>query len=226
MASLKRAASLAPTIVARGFTLTEMAVVLVIVALLIGGMIMPLSTQLDLRYVAETRKQLADIAEALIGYAASHTASDGRPYLPCPDTDGDGLENRSGGTCTNQEGLLPWATLGLGRQDAWGYPFRYRVSASFSNNAVGFTLFSAGDIRVCTTASCTATLGAQLPAVFLSTGKNGGATPSDLDELANLDGNTDFVSHDSTSNSSYDDLVAWLPPTLLIHRMVSAGRLP
>ncbi|MFN3717118.1 MAG: type II secretion system protein, partial [Thiobacillus sp.] len=113
MASLKCAVPPAPTFVMVGFTLTEMAVVLVIVALLIGGMILPLSTQMELRNVSETRKQLNDIAEALYGYAASHVASDGRPYLPCPDTDGDGLENRSGSTCANQEGTLPWATLGL-----------------------------------------------------------------------------------------------------------------
>lgn len=209
-----------------GFTLTEMAVVLVIVALLIGGMIMPLSTQMELRSINETRKQLSDIAEALYGYAASHVAGDGRPYLPCPDTDGDGLENRSGGICTNQEGILPWATLGLGRQDAWGNPFRYRVAAIFSSSTTGFTLLSQGDLRVCTTAACTASLGTQLPAVFFSAGKNGGGIPSDTDELANLDGNTDFVSQDSANSSSFDDLVAWLPPSLLIHRMVAAGRLP
>ncbi|NWG31149.1 MAG: type II secretion system protein [Rhodocyclaceae bacterium] len=221
---MKRAVPPAPIFSARGFTLTEMAVVLVIVALLIGGMILPLSTQQELRYVAETRKQLSDIAEALYGYAASHTASDGRPYLPCPDTDGDGLENRSGGGCASQEGILPWATLGLGRLDAWGNPFRYRVSATFSNSTTGFTLLATGDLRVCTSAACTATLGTQLPAVFLSTGKNGGASPSDADQLANLDGNTDFVSHDAVS--PFDDLVAWLPPSILTYRMVAAGRLP
>jgi prepilin-type N-terminal cleavage/methylation domain-containing protein len=226
MDSLKDAGSPAPTLAVRGFTLTEMAVVLVIIALLIGGMIIPLSAQHDLRDVTETRKQLNDIAEALYGYAASHAASDGRPYLPCPDTNGDGLEDRSGGSCLNQEGSLPWATLGLGRQDAWGNPFRYRVSASFSNSTNGFTLLSSGDLRVCTTSTCTVLLGSQLPAVILSTGKNGGGSPSDPDELANLDGNTDFVFHDMASASSFDDLVTWLPSTLLFNRMIVAGRLP
>ncbi|WP_284155349.1 type II secretion system protein [Sulfuricystis multivorans] len=223
---MKRAVPPAPTLAMCGFTLTEMAVVLVIVALLIGGMILPLSTQMDLRNVAETRKQLSDIVEALYGFAASHPASDGRPYLPCPDTDGDGIENRSGGSCANQEGKLPWSTLGLGRQDAWGNPFRYRVTASFSNSMTGFTLLTGGDMRVCTTGACIATLGTQLPAVILSTGKNGLATPTDADELANLDGNTDFVMHDSTNATSFDDQVVWLPPTILFNRMVTAGRLP
>ncbi|MEW5781274.1 MAG: type II secretion system protein [Pseudomonadota bacterium] len=223
---MKRAVPPAPTFRQQGFTLTEMAVVLVIVALLIGGMILPLSTQMDLRNVAETRKQLSDIVEALYGFAASHAASDGRPYLPCPDTDGDGIENRSGGSCTNQEGILPWSTLGLGRQDAWGNPFRYRVTASFSNSTTGFTLLTGGDLRVCTTSACIATLGTQLPAVILSAGKNGLATPTDADELANLDGNTDFVMHDSANTTSFDDLVVWLPAAILFNRMISAGKLP
>jgi prepilin-type N-terminal cleavage/methylation domain-containing protein len=229
MDSLKPAVPPAPSFIKRkrGFTLTEMAVVLVIVALLIGGMILPLSAQQDIRYVAETQKQLTDIGEALYGYAASHAASDGRPYLPCPDTDGNGTENRTGTACTSQEGNLPWADLGLGRQDAWGNAFRYRVAATFSNNATGFALMTVGDLRVCSTAACAMTLGANLPAIILSPGKNGAGTVTDADELANLDGNTDFVQRNLSGNTTgYDDLVVWLPPSLLLQRMVSAGRLP
>lgn len=224
MAAMKRAVPQAPTST-RGFTLTEMAVVLVIVALLIGGMILPLSAQQDLRYVAETQKQLADISEALYGYASSHAASDGRPYLPCPDTDGNGTENRTGTACTNQEGSLPWADLGIARQDAWGNVFRYRVAAAFSNSTTGFALMSTGDLRVCTTAACAMTLGTSLPAVIFSTGKNGAATTTDADELENLDGDTNFVQR-TGSVGNYDDIVIWLPPSLLLQRMVSAGRLP
>ena len=48
-----------------GFTLTELAVVLMIVALLIGGMLVPLSAQNDIRNVNETQKTLNDIRDAL-----------------------------------------------------------------------------------------------------------------------------------------------------------------
>ncbi len=215
----------------RGFTLTEMAVVLAILALLIGGMILPLSAQQDLRHNAETRKLLADVADALHGFAASHSASDGKPFLPCPDTDGDGAENRSAtpGPCTNQEGGLPWGTLGLGRQDAWGNTLRYRVSAAFSNSATGFTLLTlltAGDhLRVCASSACAAVLGSGLPAVVLSRGKNGAGTPAGADELENLDGDADFVQQDAGA-TGFDDLLVWLPPSLLTQRMVAAGRLP
>ncbi len=211
----------------RGFTLTEMAVVLVIVALLIGGLMLPLSAQQGIRYVTETQKQLADISEALYGYAASHAASDGKPYLPCPDTDGNGTENRTGTACTNVEGNLPWADLGLARQDAWGNTFRYRVAATFSNSTTGFTLMSVGDLRVCTAAACAMTLGVNLPAIILSPGKNGAGATADADELENLDGDTDFVQRTLSGNTTgYDDIVAWLPPSLLFQRLVNAGRLP
>ncbi len=39
----------------RGFTLIEMAIVLVIVTILIGGLAMPLSAQIQARRIAETR---------------------------------------------------------------------------------------------------------------------------------------------------------------------------
>lgn len=215
-----RPAVLPPPRFLRGFTLTEMAVVLVIVALLIGGMILPMSAQQDIRYSNETQKQLADISEALVGFAASKT----KPYLPCPDNNGDGLEDRTGDTCTGnvQEGNLPWATLGLGRQDAWGNAFRYRVAATFSNSATGFTLTSTGDIRVCDSSACTTVLVTGVPAVIFSRGKNGTTTPTDADELENADGDTDFVQR--TPGSTFDDVLVWLPGSILISRMIAAGK--
>lgn len=217
----------APTIsrFSRGFTLTEMAVVLVIVALLIGGMVLPLSAQQDIRNTADTQRLLADVTEALLGFAATHAAADGKPYLPCPDTDADGSENRTGNACTNQEGTLPWADLGLGRQDTWGNPLYYRVSAAFSNNATGFTLLATGDLRVCTDNTCAAAVANGIPAIILSRGKNGSATPTDADELENTDGDTDFVQRMQGGNG-YDDVLIWLPPGILVNRMIAAGRLP
>jgi prepilin-type N-terminal cleavage/methylation domain-containing protein len=61
-----------------GFTLVELAMVLFIVSLLIGGLLMPLSAQNEVRGRQETDRALANIREALIGFAAIN----GR--LPCP----------------------------------------------------------------------------------------------------------------------------------------------
>ena len=59
----------------RGFTLIEMAIVLVIITILIGGLAMPLSAQIQARRIAESNKTLDDAKEAIIGYAMSHIVS-------------------------------------------------------------------------------------------------------------------------------------------------------
>ena len=59
----------------RGFTLIEMAIVLVIVTILIGGLAMPLSAQIQARRIAETNKTLEEAREAIIGYAMTHSCS-------------------------------------------------------------------------------------------------------------------------------------------------------
>ena len=59
----------------RGFTLIEMAIVLVIITILIGGLAMPLSAQIQARRIAETNKTLEEAREAIIGYAMSHSAT-------------------------------------------------------------------------------------------------------------------------------------------------------
>ena len=57
----------------RGFTLIEMAIVLVIITFLIGGLVMPLAAQIQTRRIAETKKTLGEGIEAITGYAMSHT---------------------------------------------------------------------------------------------------------------------------------------------------------
>lgn len=219
----------------RGFSLTELAIVLVIVGLLLTTLMPPLSAQMDQRSYNETTLWLNEGREALLGYAMTHTAVDGKPYLPCPDTDDDGLENRAGTTCTAQEGRLPWADLGISRWDSWSNRIRYRVHTSFSDSSTGFTLATAApNLRVCAASGCAASLATALPVVLLSHGKNGagafntsGGTntaPTGADELENADADNDFVSH--TPTTDFDDVVVWLPASILYNRMITAGRLP
>jgi prepilin-type N-terminal cleavage/methylation domain-containing protein len=59
----------------RGFTLIEMAIVLIIVTFLIGGLVMPLAAQIQGRRIAETKKTLEEAREAIIGYAMSHNVN-------------------------------------------------------------------------------------------------------------------------------------------------------
>lgn len=263
----------------RGFTLTELAVVMAIVALILGGLLVPLTAQMDLRSRQETERGLADIREALIGFAAIN----GR--LPCPapatlatGSLGAGLEatTAAAGTTTTQgpcgctaatsgvaspggvacddtsptasiTGVLPWATLGLPETDAWGNRYTYRVTTRFARLASGQTIFgctptanpsaaafalcSAGDIVVLSAATGGTTVASGVPAIALSHGKNGygaftpqgtqQAASAAADEAANADGDGNFV-----GNPAVDDQLAWIPTSVLMNRMLAAGRLP
>ena len=55
----------------KGFTLIEMAVVLVILALLLGGLLLPLSAQLDQKNYTDAKRQLESSMEAVMGYSLS-----------------------------------------------------------------------------------------------------------------------------------------------------------
>src|SRR4051812_41122312 len=107
-----------------GFTLIEMAVAVFIIALLLGSILVPLSTQVEQRQISEAEKLIADAREALVGFAIVNG------YLPCPDkqagggagTANDGIEDVAGpGACIAAAGNLPSATLGLANLgDPWG----------------------------------------------------------------------------------------------------------
>lgn len=105
-----------------GFSLIEIAVVLVIVTVLFAMVAMPLATQVEQRRVEETLKQLEAIKEALTGFAVAN----GR--LPCPAiATSNGAEafaamgNAANGNCQQFVGFVPAATLGLSPVDANGF---------------------------------------------------------------------------------------------------------
>ncbi|GAB2182082.1 hypothetical protein DLREEDagrD3_23050 [Denitratisoma sp. agr-D3] len=157
----------------RGFTLTEMAIVLVIVALLIGGLALPLSTQQEMRALEETQHRLTDASEALTGFAAIN----GR--LPCPATTTSQGQEDCAGSAGNggYYGYLPAAKLGLpsdgqGRmQDGWQQPLRYAVSgANFGGISTG-VFVTANGLRTATLAALSAHMGAN-PLLSICTGSS------------------------------------------------------
>lgn len=109
-----------------GFTLVEMAIVILVIGLLLRETLRPLSIVYEQKRFEQTDRVLEDIKEALLGYAILHQR------LPCPASSPDtGIENL---TLCNKEGYLPWADLGLGRYDGWGNPFRYRAEEEYTGN--------------------------------------------------------------------------------------------
>jgi prepilin-type N-terminal cleavage/methylation domain-containing protein len=144
-------------IISKGFTLIELAVALTIVALVIGGLAVPLSKRIAEQQYIDTQTNIDKAIEALVGYAIQNRR------LPCPDVNTaaspapdtrDGFEDIAGavgsvtgcsigitGTASNAvnyhsdpEGVswgdLPWQTLGLAppyNVDAWNNRLRYAV---------------------------------------------------------------------------------------------------
>lgn len=125
----------------RGFSLVELAVVVFIVALLLGGAVMTLSAQEEQRANAETRRRLEAAVDAVIGFALVN----GR--LPCPAIGATGVESTAvqptpadGGACAagaNFGGFLPGRTVGFQHVDnqgfavdAWGNRIRYALASA------------------------------------------------------------------------------------------------
>lgn len=227
-------------ILQRGFSLIELAIVLVIITILIGGLAVPLSAQIQARRIAETNMTLDMAREAILGYAMTHQNA-GQPFLPCPaDINGIEASRDGGGACPAEEGFYPWVTLGTAAQDAWGNRLKYRVSALFSNSN-GFLNTNHGDIQVCSASGCAVVdVASNIPMVLLSHGPNGwGArningntlqAPTSADELENTNANTNFVSRSPTKDEhvsgEFDDLIVWISEDLLRSRLCPAGGCP
>lgn len=145
-----------------GFSLMELAVVLAIVALLLGGLLPPLAAQRDAAAADRTQKQLAEVRDALIGFAVAAdrlpcpaSASSGGRESFCVDATGACTPTTveqtpavlTHGRCSNgYDGFVPAVTLGLAPLDAQGYlldgwsngeasRMRYAVSSSNGSNA-------------------------------------------------------------------------------------------
>jgi prepilin-type N-terminal cleavage/methylation domain-containing protein len=222
-----------------GFTLVELAIVLVIVALLTGGLLLGISAQRNVAENAEAQRQLENVREALLGFAMTN----GR--LPCP-----ARPDLAAGTedCALEHGVLPWATLALPETDPWGRRFTYYAGSAFTGalpagSLASFSLSTNGKANVREPVPpplCPPTVGktiaSDLSAVIVSHGSRGagGRLPDGTriagdvcDEAENADAastNPMFVA--GASNAAFDDLVVWIAPSILKSKMVAAGRLP
>ena len=172
---------------ARGYTIVEMAIALAVLGLLFAGALYPWQNRVESDQRREVESMLDSARLAVVAYAArnrtraasfrhSNGAIEqtpvGRPYLPCPDITGDGVEDRERinelnnfdrdpferddiagigsaaavGACRRHKGMLPWATLGVAENDVWGGRFTYRVDPAFSSALLGFDETTRADV--------------------------------------------------------------------------------
>lgn len=234
-----------------GFTLIEMAIVLVIMTILIGGLAVPLSTQIKARHLAQTKTEIEAAREAVVGYTRLNRTALSRPYLPCPDVTGDGREDRTGTACTSAsgDGLLPWVDMGLPGQDAWANRLRYAVHRDSADSSMGFTdnpppIPSANLMHICITRLCgdsTPNVSSNVIFVVYSNGANGrgalnvnrswgqfNAAPTSSDEQENLDGDLKFVSRppnrtEFDDGGAFDDVLGWMSTLELLPRACPSG---
>lgn len=215
-----------------GFTLAELAIVMLVFSILLGGMFVSISTQLDLRSIADTQRNMDQVREALIGFTVA------RGYLPCPATatsssantpTGNGSESaRVAGNCTVFDGYVPAVTLSLTPTDAQGFlvdsygtRIRYAVTTDtqFTTTNPASQIKQVGisslnpNLAVCSTSvgitgndcsGASTRLTSSAVAVIYSLGKNARAPSggTGADESKNLDGNRSFVFHDITDSTA------------------------
>jgi type II secretory pathway pseudopilin PulG len=230
-----------------GFTLIEIAVVLFIITLLVGSLLVPLEAQVEQRQVSDTEKTLAEVRDALLGFAVANG------YLPCPDTGTNGAENATGAgntQCTTITsgiacGRLPHRDLGVANSDVWGNRLTYCVNELFARRGSGntFALTTAGnDVYICTTQACTTRVSETAVLAVVSHGRNGygainlntgvqNALASSADEQENYDNNDRNIvwrirTAIGAAAGEFDDIVIWVPRYTLFNRMVAAGKLP
>jgi prepilin-type N-terminal cleavage/methylation domain-containing protein len=198
----------------RGFTLIEMAVVVLVLGLVASGTITLIQPLMDGRNAATTSERMDQIERALRLHVIRYRC------LPCP-TDGalsmavaasDGGWPYAGGSpittvgtcataaCQTADAVVPWRALGLSEQDitdGWGNRIRYAVSGS---NAVA--------------ASC-GTANLQL-SNSMARGSNNGCYPSGDLTVTDLDG------YASTTNAAYV-LISNGPDKSLARRAITGG---
>ena len=178
---------------AKGFSLLEMSIVLLLVGLLLGGVLMPYASGIEYQRRKQTEQALHTVQQSLYGHAIVF----GR--LPCPDCRyadedncdatmvNDGIEDLYDERCASEVGNLPWASLGVDAKDAWGNPYTYRVSAVFARTAVAcqarahctcnasgmaFTLCDQGQLSLGDGIDGVEDIGRDIPAVVVSHGAN------------------------------------------------------
>ena len=240
----------------QGVTLIELAVVLFIVSLVLGGVLLPLSTRLEQEERRQTTEMLQDIKETLVGF----TLVNG--YLPCPDcpdnttgscglvqtglgasaiNDGieDGLDNVPAPTntrpnfmsCATVEGNLPWVTLGLPEFDAWENRFVYRVDDDFADNDASLTCTTTASFCLDDVGNINVQDENSNPVAqnipFIVLSLGNEDSNAGTSQNENQDGDITFVYRDySNETDAFDDLMTWVSTPTLMYQMVRAELLP
>ena len=208
----------------RGFSLLEMAIVVLAFSFMLMGVSQLLKVQFEQGALRQTDKQLHLIRKALLGYATLT----GR--LPCPAADIDGVENTS---FCDKEGFLPWVTLAVDGHDAWGNVLKYRIDENFASS-IPLSLQTKTNLKIKNvagnidwTAANSSTIckksGSIIPcsrviAIMFSVGANKQA------DSRNTGGDATYAFDSYQDN--FDDRLLWISTSDLVGNMMRVGKWP
>lgn len=203
----------------KGFTLVEMAVVLVIMSAVSGLLLSGLNVFMTHTRSATTHARQVAIKSALIAYLRDNK------HLPCPATKADG----AAGDCTSLSGTLPYRELSIPQDealDAWGNHFTFVVTKDWT---VADTFIKAPD------KTKLVQLGDERAAVVLiSHGDNGDGAinaqyqpntapaESKVEETANAEGCSPRCYREAIADG-FDDRLAVFSPQELLEPLLQQG---
>ncbi len=223
----------------RGFTLIEIAIVLVVIGLIVSGGLLAVSPVLKSAKINETKQKMATVEAALLGYVIANGC------LPCPALRGataTGVSNTnnavaddyatpcgSGGSCTaGGNGLVPWTTLGIAENEAtdgWNRRMTFAVDPTLTDSATDVQRSSTGTFPTFTSGinMANTTGGAlsytQVAYVLISHGPDmayGEAANGTLGDSTNVtdlgtieNGDADVTYATGAPTSTFDDLVSF-----------------
>ena len=239
-----------------GFSLVEMAIILVIIGILTQSIIVPLGNSLDKGRLRQTTLQLNALKQLIIGYLIVNGS------LPCPiqlvaESIAVGQSNsgfaHTEQNCRIQSGGVPTALLGAvgsinsvgSLLDSWGRPLRYTVSLADHANAgvqnrpdwttpgeataVGAADLYA-DLVIChafASRACPRDLKLADQISFVLLSTGADYSSSGLQQ-ENLDGDTDFISAPVSvvGGVEFDDVITWSSRNELVYWLLRANWLP
>jgi prepilin-type N-terminal cleavage/methylation domain-containing protein len=191
----------------RGFTLIEIAIVMVIIGVLAGGGVSLMGMLTKRKARTETIEYLKQAQAALISFA------DINGRLPWADTSGDGAENAG-----SSSGNLPYQTLRLSPTDPYKRTLRYEFNANLGTNLTASCSalragLSGGPNMVDADGAASSF---PIAAILVSAGTMDADSDGNVfDDIStgthqgdNRDGNPNYIRHPSVDN--FDDLVVYL----------------
>lgn len=234
----------------RGFSLVELALGMLILAIVLGALLRPMANQVAQQKYRQTEQDLEQIREALYGFAMAN----GR--LPRPAV--SELDGREAPSCPAEpgcSGFVPYATLGVPRGDAYGKLYMYSVSTRFTESQPALSFADAGVWTIQTRTGADpgklVPLAEKLVAVVRSFGARSFGRSIDGADMANdSTSNVDEIFNSGTVAKSsalqslsfhyrplstqedpawggaFDDQMVWISTSLYMQRMVQAGRMP